>query len=307
MKSTGCPFSRTHSDCAKTSPQNSSLTTYQPRGSNSVLLGCRATADVQPVLDTVVETAARLCGANSASILIRQGEVYRYVSSSTVQRTLSIGRSSASEPLSPVATALPGEWRLKAGSCTSRTSALSRSTRCPSLWHLGDVPPRGAAAARRRANRRYHGSRKRVEPFTERRSSWCAPLPTKRSSRGRMRGSSPNCRSARATSRNPSNTKPRPAMYSRSSAARPPMCNRCWTRWPKPPRGFAIAIPERSRYARAKSIAMWRATRRAADAELWAAQRQRTIVPGRDTHRRAGGTRRPGRACRGYSRNDPDY
>ena len=220
---------------------------YQTATSDVLNVISRSTADVQPVLDTVVETAARLCGADTGNITIREGEVYRTVSNSSSAEDAEYYATLRQRRFVPGRDSVTGRVALEGRVVHVEDIRRSRTTRCPRVWRPGGARHSGCRCCARelcsaRSISRGNGSSRSPSG----RSSWCAPLPTRRSSRWRTRGCSVNCRPARATSKNCSNTRQRRATCSRSSAARPPMCNRCWTQWSKRPLGFAATIPQRS-------------------------------------------------------------
>jgi len=142
---------------------------YQTATSEVLNVISRSTADVQPVLDTVVETASRLCGADIANIAIREGEVYRYVASTF----------SAAEPelwaMRRQQTVVPGR-----DSMTGRVALEGRVVHVADISADPDYAAPGAVAAGVRTSLGVpllrEGEvlgviglgRKRVEPYSER-------------------------------------------------------------------------------------------------------------------------------------------
>src|SRR6516225_7492453 len=142
---------------------------YQTATSDVLNVISLSTADVQPVLDTVVNTAVRLCGADTGLIAIREGEVYRPVASSF----------SAAEPefwtIARQRTMVPGR-----DSIAGRVALEGRVVHVEDLAADPDFAVPEAVATGRRTQLgvpllregavlgSINLNRKRVEPFTER-------------------------------------------------------------------------------------------------------------------------------------------
>jgi PAS domain S-box-containing protein len=143
---------------------------YQTATSDVLKVISRSTADVQPVLDTVVRTAARLCGADLNAITIREGEVYRYVASNQAiaadtdlwailrQRTIVPGRDSVA-----------GRVALEGGVVHVADISADPDYAWPEVVASGLRSVLGVPLLREgEVLGTINLSRKRVQPFTER-------------------------------------------------------------------------------------------------------------------------------------------
>jgi len=258
---------------------------YQTATSDVLNVISRSTADVQPVLDTVAETAARLCGADTAGIWIREGEVYRHVSNSASasepeywairrQRTLVPGRANVAARV-----ALEGRVVQIADIRADPDFAVPEAVAAGSRTVLGvpllrDGEPTGVIGL----------NRKRVEPFTERQIELVrtfadqaviaienARLLDELQARTRELEESLEYQTATSDVLN---------VISRSTADVQPVLDTVVETAARlcgaDTCGITIREGEVYRYVAASEAL-------AADAELWEAWRRRTIVPGRDS------------------------
>jgi len=181
----------------------------------SEILGVIASSptDIQPVLDTVVENAARVCGANDAVIRLVEGNLLRaaahfgpvpeVVEARPVNRQSPAGRAVVDRTVIHIP-----DWSAIAASEYPEVRESSLRTGMALRW---PCPCCGKAS---QSVRSIFGDKKSA-PSQKSRSRCSKPLPIKQSSRLKTFGCSRNCRNATVISQKRLSSRPRRAKCSR--------------------------------------------------------------------------------------------
>jgi GAF domain-containing protein len=143
---------------------------YQTATSDVLKVISRSTTDVQAVLDTVTETVAQLCAADTAAITIREGEIYRYVASNqAVAADAELGAALRQRPIVPGPDSVAGRVALDGRVVHVADILADPDYAWPEVVASGLRTTLGVPLLREGA---VLGTivlaRKRVEPYTER-------------------------------------------------------------------------------------------------------------------------------------------
>ena len=142
---------------------------YQTATSDVLNVISRSTADVQPVLDTVIETAVRLCGADAGGITIREGEAYRYVAATKAQAAAEHWETLRQRTIVPGRGSIAGRVALEGSVVQVADILADPDYALPEVSRSGERTILGVPLLREGAViGTINVIRKRVEPFTER-------------------------------------------------------------------------------------------------------------------------------------------